>query len=579
MGVMYHAHARFMDRKQGKITVPAPIDPTTPHVPWWYDYIAAKGQELAEVGFTAIMYPPVSKTQSGRWPTGDGYGVFDQYDIGWKDQAGARETRFGDRERLQRSIAIARACGMDVYLDVVMHQQSGSNGGDGVYRYVGADGTPGTGRFPKDPGCFRGTPPRRPQDPVPSAIWDFSFGDEFVYANSRPARYTINGMVAFGDWLTRSLDVQGFRVDDVKGTWVGFVKEWMTSRAMATRFCVSEYFEGNPDTLAWWAQDQMGGRSAVYDFTLHWALQDVCDNGGDMRRLDRAGYIARAPFGAVTFVDNPDTDLSPGEQIVGSKLLAYAYILTAEGYPAVYHKDYAQEAGCYGLKRWIDNLVWIHEHLANGGTLTRFADQRVIALERQGWPGLLTAISNDPINRHTVTCQTSFPAATQLHDYTGRHGDIWTDPRGCATFTVPSNAFGSGQSYLCFSRTGQDKGPNLQGHTTVQRFFGASDLDIGPVANLRPRRLPRIHVAADQTVQVDLTISHQGWTDATSVKLAVFGPDGSPLADHGWRAASGREWGFRPRDRGWHTLELSGTGLPAATPFELEMSYRAPRTL
>jgi hypothetical protein len=29
------------------------------------------------------------------------------------------------------------------------------------------------------------------------------------------------------------------------------------------------------------------------------------------------------------------------EQIVGTKLNGYAYILTSEGYPAVYHKDYA----------------------------------------------------------------------------------------------------------------------------------------------------------------------------------------------------------------------------------------------
>ena len=109
MGVIYHAHARFLDRKQGRVTVPAPVDPGTPNAPWWYDYIAGKAHQLAQVGFTAIMYPPVSKTQSGHFPTGDGYGVFDQYDIGWKNQAGARETRFGNREQLQRSIAIARS--------------------------------------------------------------------------------------------------------------------------------------------------------------------------------------------------------------------------------------------------------------------------------------------------------------------------------------------------------------------------------------------------------------------------------------------------------------------------------------
>jgi hypothetical protein len=63
MGVIYHAHARFLDRKQGRVTVPAPVDPGTPNAPWWYDYIASKA--LAQAGFTAIMYPPVSKTQSG----------------------------------------------------------------------------------------------------------------------------------------------------------------------------------------------------------------------------------------------------------------------------------------------------------------------------------------------------------------------------------------------------------------------------------------------------------------------------------------------------------------------------------
>ena len=80
------------------------------------------------------------------------------------------------------------------------------------------------------------------------------------------------------------------------------------------------------------------------------------------------------PLNAVTFVDNPDTDLSPGEQIIGNKLLAYVFILTTEGYPFVFHKDYADEPGCYGLKRWIDNLVWIHENLADGPTTTRWND-------------------------------------------------------------------------------------------------------------------------------------------------------------------------------------------------------------
>jgi alpha-amylase len=413
---------------------------------------------------------------------------------------------------------------------------------------------------------------------VPSPFFDFAFGDEFVYRNCEPPRYTIDGMLGFGDWLTRSLDVQGYRVDDTKGTWVGFVHEWMTSRAMATRFCVSEYFDGNPDTLHGWAHDQMGGRSAVYDFTLHWALQGVCDHGADMRGLAGAGYIARDPLGAVTFVDNPDTDLSPGEQIIGSKLLAYAFILTAEGYPAVYHRDYAEEPGCYGLKRWIDNLVWIHERLAAGSTVVRFADERVIVYERLGGPGLLTAISNDPVNRRTVTCQTAFPPGTQLHDYTGRHGGIWTDGGGRATFEVPSNAFGSGQSYLCFSRTGQDRSPGLHGHATRQRFYGAADLDIAPVSNGQPTVLPRIYPSTRSPVMLDMTLDRSGWSSAASAVLEVLGPGGAPVSSHVWKASSPPVFQFRSADAGWHTLQLTGAALAHDLPFELEVTYTAPQT-
>jgi alpha-amylase len=273
VGVCYHAHARFWDEAGNRITVPAPTDPNTPDAPWWYDWIAEHAGALKRAGFTAILYPPVCKTASGRGPGADGYGVFDQYDLGSKRQCGSIETRFGARDQLKRSIAVAHACGLDVYVDVVMHQLSGGTQ-EGFYDYLAADGHSKNGRFPKRPGCFRGPPPRRPQDPVPVPRDDFPFGDEFVYANCEPPGYTTNGMVAFGEWLTRCLDIQGYRVDDTKGTSVGFVKKWMTSGDMAHRFCVSEYFDGNPDGLHWWVHDSgMGGRSAVFDFTLHWALQ------------------------------------------------------------------------------------------------------------------------------------------------------------------------------------------------------------------------------------------------------------------------------------------------------------------
>jgi alpha-amylase len=173
MGVAYHAHARFLDHQGRRITVPAPVDPQTPAALWWYDWIATNAATLRRAGFTAVLYPPVCKTQSGHFNTGDGYGVYDQYDIGSKNQMGSIETRFGSREQLQRSIAAAHACGLDVYVDVVLHQLNG--GDNGVHRYLGANGVTSIGRFPKNPGCFRGAPPRRPEDPVPVPADGFPF--------------------------------------------------------------------------------------------------------------------------------------------------------------------------------------------------------------------------------------------------------------------------------------------------------------------------------------------------------------------------------------------------------------------
>ena len=577
MGVIYHAHARFFDKHANKVTVPAPCDPETPDVPWWYDWIADHAAKLKRAGFTAILYPPVCKTQSGRFPTGDGYGVFDQYDLGSKQQMFSRETRFGAREQLQRSIAIARACGLDVYLDVVMHQLNG--GRNGVYDYLGADGRTKNGRFPKHPGCFRGAPPRRPQDPVPNPQTDFPFGDAFVYVNCQPPGYTIQGMIDHGDWITRSLDIAGYRFDNTKGTAVSFAHKWLTSRAMASRFCVGEYFDGNPDTLNWWVHHSgMNGRSATFDFTLHWALQKMCDDPNfDMRKMNGAGFAARDPFNAVTFVDNVDTDLSGGQNINSNKLLAYAFILTTEGYPCVAHKDYAEERGCYGLKRGIDNLVWIHENLANGRTTTRWNDAKSIVLERLGSPGLLTAISTDRSNWRTITCQTSFGSNVQLHDYTGHHPDIWTDGGGRATFTLPKNDRGRGDSYLCFSRTGRDRAIELDERSTTHVFFGAPDLDVPPAKPAGNVTAGRIWCAANKPMSARIKPVGEH-ARAAVLTLEVKAPDDSTAGTREF-AADGGELRIMPRKSGWHVLLVRASGVEDPVSYELTVRYTATQDL
>src|SRR6202030_144216 len=137
---------------------------------------------------------------------------------------------------------------------------------------------------------------------------------------------------------------------------------------------------------------------SVFDFPLHFTLRQVCDfpDSFFMGNLDHAGFVGFDPLGSVTFVENADTDQNAkGEAIVSNKAMAYAYILTSEGYPCVFYKDYSTDPGCYGLKPQIDNLVWIHENLANAATNYRWKDYQFVVYERTGWPNLLVGLNND----------------------------------------------------------------------------------------------------------------------------------------------------------------------------------------
>src|SRR5438270_3164863 len=133
MGVALVAWGRFLDKHGHKVTVPAPS--TTPGAPWLWDFLAKEAAALRRAGFSALQLPPASKAQGGAGDGCDGYGVFDPRDLGSKPQQGSTPTRYGTREALTRLVGIAHACGLDVYLDLVLHQRMGENGGPGIFRY------------------------------------------------------------------------------------------------------------------------------------------------------------------------------------------------------------------------------------------------------------------------------------------------------------------------------------------------------------------------------------------------------------------------------------------------------------
>jgi alpha-amylase len=551
------------------------------NVDFWWDHLAKQAKALRESGFTAVWLPSPLKANSGTFS--DGFDVFDDYDLGSKDQKQTRPTRFGTREQLERCVAILRANGLDVYVDLVENQRVG--GDNKTYKYVDADGKPGGGRFAKTPTDFHG-PGGVPEDP---GVFDDSaqFGDDLAPINGKPPRHCFDGLLASADWLTRALDVQGFRLDDVKGVSTQFMRHLLDHGALNGKFAVGEFFDGNLGLVRNWIDDPAGmaGRASAFDFPLRFnQIQKMTNNAGffDMSQLDHAGLAGADPFHAVTWVENHDTNEEGFLKITQNKPQAYAYILTSEGYPCVFYKDYSTDPGSFGMKPVIDNLIFIHERIADGATQQRFKSFDVFAYERLGGSHLLVGLNNNGIADRTVTVATGFGPNVVLHDYTGHAGDVRTDGGGGVTITIPKNTGGMG--YVCYSRPGIAGPFPVAGQDVTQDYEGALDLDIKPADNTAFVQVCRVYVDAGRPIKGALRFGTKGWSDTTSITLEVDDPSGAKLASHVYKRATpqGEAVTANAGAVGFCTFKIRSADTPASNtrpPYTLSVTYRAPREL
>ncbi len=108
----------------------------------WADYLTELAPRLKALGVDAIWVPPNYKNDG---PGSVGYGPFDQYDLGDKNQKGETasdtvRTRSGNKDELLRMIAVMHANGIEVIQDVVLNHQAGAGnrGGGGGRDYTAA---------------------------------------------------------------------------------------------------------------------------------------------------------------------------------------------------------------------------------------------------------------------------------------------------------------------------------------------------------------------------------------------------------------------------------------------------------
>jgi alpha-amylase len=422
---------------------------------WWTE-LSGRLTELKRVGFTALWLPPAAKA----FDTGSmGYDVYDYYDLGDYPQKGGTATLYGTGAELRALIAEAHAApGLQVYADVVFNHNSGADGQernpiDGQLRWTRFD--PASGRFRRDWTCFH---------PCAYESWDGyqRSGDMPDLCHRNPRVY--GELMEYARWLVEEVGIDGFRYDMVKGygAWVvGAIQEYRYRRGgtelQPRIFGVAEYWDGDTRIEAWLdeATESSDNPVSAFDFDLRNRLKALCDGYGyDLRGLAAPGvlYLDR-PGQAVTFVESHDL-AEPHENpnpIYRAKMLAYAFILTHEGYPCVFWKDYFTYG--LGLEGWasgIAALVQVHERDAMGPTDVLYADHDLYVMQRRGLDGrggLVFVLNNRGDGWNGRTVQTAFtgrrlvPAAWRGEQNADVPQPVWTDAGGSGPMWAPPRGY------------------------------------------------------------------------------------------------------------------------------------------
>ncbi len=390
----------------------------------WYNVVNSKIEDWDNAGISAIWLPPVTKAMNGAFSMG--YDPTDYFDFGDYDQNGSVETRFGNRAELENLINNAHNNNIQVYADIVLNHNSGaeleSNPFTGSETYT--DFNPASGKFYRSASDFH-----------PNYIVS---GDEGVFGGFPDLSHSVpyvqdwlwNREDGVGKYYKNVLGFDGWRFDYVKGFGGWVVREWVNN---VGGFSVGEYWDGDAQLLQDWV-NSTNRTSSAFDFACYYRMDEAFD-GNDLTKLNGDMLWKRDAAKAVTFVANHDTD------IIGNKMLAYAYILTHEGYPTLFYRDYEE---------WLDkdklnNLIWVHRNLATGNTNILYSDNDEYIARRNGNPGIVVYINNSN-NWQERWIQTNW-SNTVIKDYTGNsnwepntQGDRWvkiqTPPKSYSVWSV-----------------------------------------------------------------------------------------------------------------------------------------------
>ncbi|KAF4635851.1 hypothetical protein G7Y89_g2223 [Cudoniella acicularis] len=442
-------------------------------------------EQLKATGIDNIWIPPGCKASS---PSGNGYDIYDLYDLGEFEQKGSVGTKWGTKNDLLKLVNMANESGLGIYWDAVLNHKAAADHKEKCNaQEVDPEDRTKTTSDPYQIDAWLGFdfPGRGEKYSAQKYHWHHFSGTDYNAANEKTAIYKILGdktkgwansddvdtekgnydylmfadldydhpevaedVLKWGIWLSKQIPLKGIRFDAVKHFSEDFLRKFITALDETHGegwFFVGEFWK---DSLADMTRylDRMGRKFSLFDAPLVYNFSQLSKTPeADLRSVFDDTLVKVEPVNAVTLVMNHDTQPyqaleAPIEPFF--KPLAYALILLRfGGYPCIFYGD------LYGIKGEhpfppscggaLPNLVLARKLYAYGEQADYFDYATCLGWVRYGtWDrkfGCAVVLSN------------AGPGEKRMHVGEMHAGEKWTDVLGWSQgeITIGKDGFGT----------------------------------------------------------------------------------------------------------------------------------------
>ncbi|KAK9482937.1 glycoside hydrolase superfamily [Lipomyces starkeyi] len=430
--------------------------------------LARDVKKYRDIGITAMWIPPPCKASS---PSGNGYDIYDLWDLGEFDQKGSIPTKWGDKDDLVRLAHNAEKAGVLLYADAVLNHKAAA---DETERCRVAEVDPeNRTRFISDEyeidGWLGFTFSGR-GDKYSSMKWHWEHfsGTDYNAENKTTAIYKILGDFKYwaqsvdnekgnfdylmfadidhshpevkkdindwGIWIAELLSLRGFRFDAVKHFSEEYLKEFITQLKRNVNedfFFVGEFWKDSLSDMLGYLDRLDGHKFSLFDAPLVYNFSEASKTESfDLRAIFDGTLVQARPISAVTLVMNHDTQ--PHQALEAPiegffKSIAYGLILLRqEGYPCVFWGDlegisgeYKEEPSCGGQ---LSDIILARKMYAYGEQDDYFDYPTCLGWVRRGaW---------DRLNGCAVIVSNAGPGEKRMFVGEEHKGEIWTDVLG-----------------------------------------------------------------------------------------------------------------------------------------------------